>query len=106
VLRGAIVLPCADPGEQSGWIRPGGAREALKSVSTIGESTIMKKNLLMAGMGSLFAMAAICPACADGYRHDDHGYWDGNNHHHNYAYHHHHRGYWDQRGSARVFIIL
>ncbi len=67
----------------------------------------MKKNLLVTGMAVFFIAAGICPTWADnGYRHDNHGYWDGNHHRHNYAYHHHHRGYWDQRNGVRVFIGL
>jgi hypothetical protein len=80
-----------------GRVKPGverGVRVGQQSVKV----KFMKKNLLMTGIVVSLAITAICPAAADGYRHDDNGYWDGNNHHH--------RGYWDQRGSARVFISL
>jgi hypothetical protein len=37
------------------------------------------------------------------YRRDNYGYYDGDRYHHYVNWHEHH-GYWDERGSTRVFI--
>ena len=34
------------------------------------------------------------------------GYWDHGGHYRHYEIYHRHRGYWDDRGGARVFIQL
>jgi hypothetical protein len=69
----------------------------------------LKKTLSVALIATLVCAGAV-NVLADNtwdsrhhYRRDNYGYYDGPHYHHYETWHNHH-GYWDTRGSSRIFI--
>jgi len=64
------------------------------------------RGFLAAAVTVTLMLATAAPSRADGYRHDDHGYWDNHHSYHHYDYYQNHRGYWDERNGVRIFINI
>ena len=70
------------------------------------------KRIVLAALVATFVLSGASSLWADWnnqwdsrhhYRRDNYGYYDGNHYHH-YEHWHNHSGYWDTRGSSRIFI--
>jgi hypothetical protein len=68
--------------------------------------------IVLAALAALFVLTGATNLWAhDGqwdsrhhYYRDNYGYWDNHDHYRHYENWHNHNGYWDTRGSTRVFI--